>query len=110
MNDEECPICKKNKLNAARSDEVCELCNMPLVNYAVAPTHTMDDGKIQYFCCGRCLDIYVNEILKNAELIRCIQDQCREDVLESYDDGIQKIILDYLNRKYPLPEIEGKGG
>jgi len=68
MEEKECPICSLKIFSDATTREFCKLCGMAIVNPKYSPQYRKK-GIINYFCCYRCLSIYVCTFVPVEEYI-----------------------------------------
>jgi YHS domain-containing protein len=97
-----CPICHEKIRSDIHGHIPCELCGMGIPNLSLAPKHQAPGGKTLYFCCNRCLSIYKREIMHNKEYIDILKEQRDFGLLDDYDKMIKELIIEHINRKYPI--------
>jgi len=61
--EKKCPICGESIRSDAVIHEYCKLCGMGIPEPSVSPK-LQTKGRIEYFCCDRCLSIYEKRIPK----------------------------------------------
>lgn len=59
-----CPIYDKELVSDANIKEACRLCGMGIENNMKSPSLYNDKGEKIIFCCERCINMYVRDIMK----------------------------------------------
>jgi hypothetical protein len=77
---------------------------MGIPKLSSAPKHQTPERKTLYFCCNRCLSIYKKEIMHNKEYIDILKEQRDFGLLDDYDRMIKELIIEHINRKYPIED------
>jgi YHS domain-containing protein len=63
MEEQTCPICKKNVVSDATAKEFCTVCGMGIPEPLIAPKFKQKGKDLLFFCCQRCSSLYKSKIM-----------------------------------------------